>query len=231
MKLLIVEDDKRLCSILSEILEKEGYIVQSVHEIEALKKSFFDFSFDGVILDLVLGDGDGLDALAEMRYLGISVPVLILSGNTGMSTKVRGLDLGADDYLTKPFMPSEFKARIRAMLRRAPVDLVDRFMCGDLEVNASKQMACVGGRMIELSQKEYRLLEYLVFNKGNIVSRQDILKSVWGVDLRSSGNRVDVYIRYLRKKLKGISSTKIKTLHGIGYMIEEGQGSKFRLRL
>jgi DNA-binding response OmpR family regulator len=219
MRLLIAEDDKALSLFLSRGLETDGHRVHIVHDGAQAVGAFRDESPDLTILDLNLPVKDGEAALKEMRQLNAELPVLILTGRQEVETRVRCFDNGADDLMTKPFSLFELRARCRALLRRKrEAQLTLR--AGDLELSRLDHFVRRGGRALNLTNKEFALLEYLMLNRGHCSSRVELLEAVWNLDPAQTTNIVDVYVNYLRRKLRDMPpGALIRTVRGKGYMI------------
>lgn len=215
----MVEDERKLSRIIKQGLEEDGYQVEEAFDGEEALFLLRNRSYDLVILDLMLPKIDGLDVLKEFRReKGGSVPVLILTARDTVEDVVRGLDAGADDYLTKPFAFEELLARIRALLRRREQEWELRV--DDLVLDLRNRRARRGERPIELTAKEFAVLEYLMRRSGEIVSRDEIGAQVWGEDYDPSTNIVDVYINHLRKKIdQGFPRKLIHTIRGLGYTL------------
>jgi len=220
MRVLIAEDDKAVASFIQKGLTAEQYAVDLALDGEEAQYMVEQIDYDLVILDLGLPRIHGLDILKRLRTSKRSLPVLILTARSRVEDRVRGLDLGADDYLTKPFSFAELSARLRALLRRAtrPAEMVLRVE--DLELNRAERTVRRNGRLIELTPKEFALLEYLLRNARRCVTRAMILEHVWDLSFDPMTNVVDVYINYLRNKVDRESSKKlIRTVRGVGYQI------------
>ncbi len=220
MRILVVEDDKPVASFVKKGLESEQYAVDLAWNGEDARALVGETNFDLVILDLVLPKIDGLEVLKHIRSRKPSPLVLVLSGRSRVEDRVKGLDLGADDYLTKPFSFSELSARVRALLRRSPypVDIVLRVE--DLELDRAERLVRRGGRRIDLTPREFALLEYLMRNVGRCVTRAMIMEHVWNFSFDTMTNVVDVYINYLRKKVdQDFESKLIHTVRSVGYML------------
>ncbi|QDW73375.1 response regulator transcription factor [Lachnospiraceae bacterium KGMB03038] len=224
MRLLVVEDEIYLLDVLKKRLTKEHYSVDACEDgLEA-----WDFikltPYDGIILDIMLPGMDGIEILKRMRKEGNHTPVLLLTARDSIEDRVTGLDIGADDYLVKPFAFEELLARIRVMLRRKntvqPQEEV--YTLADLSVDCKSHEVARAGKQIELSAKEFALLEYLIRNQGVVLSREQIEEHIWNYDYMGSSNMVDVYIRYLRKKIDdGHEKKLIQTVRGAGYVLRE----------
>jgi DNA-binding response OmpR family regulator len=220
MRVLIAEDDKPVASFVQKGLEAEQYAVDVAQDGDEAQFMVNQFDYDVAVLDLSLPRVDGLDVLKHIRESKPALPVLILTGRNRVEDRVKGLDLGADDYLTKPFSFSELSARVRALLRRAaqPAEAVLRV--GDLELNRVERTVKRAGQAIELTPKEFALLEYLMRNSGRCVTRAMIIEHVWNLSFDTMTNVVDVYINYLRKKVDSSYEHKlIRTVRGVGYHI------------
>jgi len=214
MRLLLVEDDHALSKAVEQALSGQGYAIDAVGSAEAALFLLDQAPQDAVVLDLGLPDGDGIDVLKQMRKRWPGLPVLILTARDSVDDRVRGLDAGADDYLTKPFEIPELVARIRAITRRASGRSDNVISVGDITLNLAAQQVSLGDQLIELSGKEYRVLHTLMENQGRLMTREQIETSLyaWGDEVGS--NTVEVYIHGLRKKL---GKDFIKTVRGIGY--------------
>ena len=221
MRILVVEDEKDLNSIICSKLIKEGYNVDACYDGMAALDYMEAEHYDGAIMDIMIPGKDGVTVLRNMRENGIQVPVLFLTAKTETQDIVKGLDAGASDYMTKPFEFSELMARVRVMLRTtAPVN-ENVIVCGSLVVDMNNRQAIRDGNKIDLTVREYAILEYLARNKNVVVSREQIRANIWNVEEDVNSNVVDVYIRYLRKKIDDNYEEKlIHTIRGIGYKIE-----------
>jgi DNA-binding response OmpR family regulator len=219
MRLLIAEDDKALGLFLSRGLEADGHRVHLTHDGGAAVEAFCQELPDLTILDLNMPVKDGEQVLREVRSVDADLPVLVLTGRQEIETRVRCLDHGADDLMVKPFSLHELRARCRVLLKRKrEAKLMLR--AGDLELDRMEHSARRGGRAIELTNKEFALLEHLLLNRGQCVTRVELLESVWNFEPAQSTNIVDVYINYLRRKLKDPPPGQlIRTVRGQGYMV------------
>lgn len=220
MRILLVEDDAKLAGVLRQGLKEQGFAVDVCGDgalgLELASKT----EYDAVLLDLMLPSKDGLEMLREMRLRDRRAPVMILTARSSVDERVRGLDLGADDYLTKPFDFNELMARLRAITRRAAVEPSTVLRADDLELDPVRMEARRSGRKIELTKKEFRLLEYLLRRKGTVVTRGMILDHVWDMDYDGGSNLVEVYINYLRRKIDQDFDRKlIHTVRGTGYVL------------
>ena len=201
MKLLIVEDEKDLNEITVKELMINGYIVDSCFDGEEAYSYLSLGEYDGAILDVMLPKLDGFEVLEKIRNQGIQTPVLFLTARDAKKDIIRGLDSGADDYISKPFDFDELLARIRVMLRKKVENRENIYRCGELVINCNDYSVFRGDKPISLSAKEFQLLLYLVRNKGLVVTREQIENNLWQFDSGNTSNIIDVYIRYLRKKL------------------------------
>ena len=219
MRLLIAEDDKALALFLSRGLEVDGHRIRLAYDGDAAVDAFREDLPDLTILDLNMPVKDGETALEEMRALNADLPVLVLTGRQEVDTRVRCLDRGADDLMVKPFSLHELRARCRALLRRKR-DAKLTLRAGDLELDRLEHSARRGGETIVLTNKEFTLLEHLMLNRGQCVSRVELLDSVWNMEPAQTTNIVDVYINYLRRKLKDAPpGMLIRTVRGRGYQV------------
>ena len=220
MRILLVEDDEAVAAFVAGGLAQEGFSIDTAAEGRDAFHRALDESYDLIILDVVIPHIDGLELLGRLRKQGSAVPVLILSAKDSLEDRVRGLNCGADDYLVKPFGFAELLARVRALLRR-PADIAkSSLLVGHLKVDFSARKVTRDGRTISLTRKEFALLEYLVRNRGTVLTRAMIAEHVWDQHFDSFSNTIDVYIRYLREKLEDGSEQKlIHTVRGVGYVL------------
>ena len=220
MRLLVAEDQKDLNDIITKTLTRNHYTVDSCFDgQEAL--DYLDMAeYDAVILDIMMPKKNGLEVLKSLRASGNAVPVLLLTARDSISDRVTGLDAGADDYLIKPFAFEELLARIRAMLRKREGRAQNRCQAADLTVDLDTRTVMRGNIPITLSSKEFSILEYLITNQGIVLSRDRIEQHIWNYDYEGGSNVVDVYIRYLRKKIDdGFEPKLIHTVRGAGYVL------------
>lgn len=218
MRLLLVEDEKRMAQALCEILRQEKYDVD--HFTDGLEGMYAVESgvYDLVILDVMLPHKNGFDIAREAREKGIKTPILMLTAKSELDDKVTGLDCGADDYLTKPFMTQELLARLRVLSRRSSNVPDGRLRFGDIVLNKDTSTLFCGENSVRLSEKELRILEYLIANQGRILTRDQLAVKIWGYDSDTEYNNVEVYMSFTRKKLNFIKAeTEIKAVRGIGY--------------
>jgi DNA-binding response OmpR family regulator len=227
MRILIVEDEVKLARLIKQVLEEELFQVELASEGEQGLDMALSGNFDLLILDLMLPGMDGIEICRELRKEKSNIPVLMLTAKDAVPDRVDGLDAGADDYLTKPFAFEELLARVRALSRRKllPEDVGNPILkVEDLEVNIETHRVRRGGKLIDLTAKEYFLLEYLIRNTGRVLSRDQIISKVWKYDYDTSSNVVDIYIHYLRNKIDGKFPTKlIQTLRGTGYSLRSNK--------
>jgi two-component system copper resistance phosphate regulon response regulator CusR len=225
MRVLIVEDEKRIQDFLSRGLESAGYAVDAAMDGNTGVEMVHATEYDLIILDLNLPDIDGLQVLQKIRNRKVSPPVLILSARDTVDDRVKGLELGADDYLVKPFAFVEMLARVRALLRRGQ-PTPERLQVGDLQLDCIRRKVTRANDNIELAPKEFSILEYLMRNRGRPLSRTMIVEHVWDMDYDGLTNIVDVYIRHLRSKIDDKYPIKmIHTVRGIGYMLDAPENS------
>ena len=226
MKILVVEDEKGLREALIRSLSGEGYLADGAADGDEGYSMICSGLYDLVLLDIMLPVYDGLEVLRRIRKQEMDVPVIMLTARSTIEDKVGGMDLGADDYLTKPFAMPELLARIRMVSRRKAGNSIDnRLKAGDLILDTQTYtLSCTNNnRSVRLGAKEYQLMEYLIRNAGQIISREQITQRVWGYDTDAEYNNVDVYVSFLRKKMKFVQSeAKISSVRGVGYELEAG---------
>ena len=222
MRILIAEDERDMNRLIAKTLEKEGYGVDACFNGEAAVDYLDAAQYDAAILDVNMPKLDGFQVLKRIRDRGNDLPVLFLTARDSISDRVNGLDLGADDYLVKPFDFDELLARLRVMTRRRSGHRTSLLKLGDLQPDTGSHTVSRGRPPIELSAREYAILEYMALNKGNVLSREQIETHVWNFDYSGGSNVVDVYISYLRKKIDGGETVKlIRTVWGAGWMLKE----------
>jgi len=222
MRILIVEDEKDLAAIIKQGLEEEGYVVDVAHDGEEGLYMAESYPIDVMVLDVMLPLMDGLKVLSNLRKKGVQTPVILLTARDALLDKIKGLDTGADDYLTKPFVFEELLARIRSLIRRKTTVKEAVIRIADLEIDTASHQVRRAGKPIALSAKEYSLLEFLAYRKGSVVSRTDIIEHIYNEDADMDSNVVDVYINYLRNKIdKEFSGKLIHTVRGAGYILRE----------
>jgi heavy metal response regulator len=221
MRILVVEDERRIAAFLKRGLVEESYAVDVAYDgVEALDWAAA-VDYDLIVLDILLPRKDGIQVCCELRDRGNSVPILMLTARDTIGDRVRGLDSGADDYLVKPFAFQELLARVRALLRRSGTAKTSHLQVGDLALDTLTRRASRGGQVVELTTREYALLEFLMRHPGQALSRTQIVEHVWNYDFFTTSNVVDVYVGYLRRKIDREYEVKlIKTVRGVGYKIE-----------
>ena len=221
MYILVVEDERRLAQVVRKVLEEEGHTVDVANDGEEGLAIAMDGSHDVIVLDILLPGIDGFEVCRSLRANRVDTPVLLLTALDAVEDRVRGLDAGADDYLPKPFAFQELLARLRALgRRRVQAHEPDQLQTADLMLDLRRRRAARDGRTIDLSPKEFGLLEFLMRNQGRVVTRTHILDHVWGYDYSPESNLVDVYVTYLRRKVdRGHSRSLIRTVRGSGYAL------------
>jgi len=224
VRILVVEDERKYLDILLRSLKSEGYTVDGVGQAALAIEYLNSFHYDLVILDLQLPDGSGNSLLKRMRETGHTMPVLVLTAHSELESKVETFRAGADDYVVKPVAITELTIRVQALLRRGPALMETVVRAADLEINRLTRQVKRDGRRIELSPKEYSLLEYLSLHPGRILSRSMIVENIWDQSFDGVTNIVDVYIGHLRSKVdEGHSRKLIRTVRGLGYMLDLDQ--------
>ncbi len=221
MNILIVDDDKQLREKLRKVLEGQHYQVETAADgEEALDKIWAD-TYDLVVLDIMMPQVDGLAVLQELRAGNIKVPVLMLTARGDIDDRIKGLDLGADDYLAKPFSLAELLARMRALLRRGG-EHTPLLSAGEITLDTVRRIVSKHGEFVELTAKEFSILEFLLYNKGRAVSRFNLAEHVWGdnFDPFSMSNFIDVHMKNLRRKIKTGDTSLIRTIRGVGFIID-----------
>ena len=222
MRILVAEDDAPLAEFLNQRLQQEQFAVQVVADGREAQRLAAEQSYDAVLLDLGLPGTPGLEVLRGIRSNNPDLPVLIVTGSCLVEERVRGLDAGADDYVAKPFAFAELAARLRAVIRRGNRPARSVLKVADLELDRVTHLVQRAGRAIELSPKEFALLEFLMRNLGQAVSRTEIIEQVWKLNYDTMTNVVDVYINYLRRKIdSGFDKRLIRTIRGVGYQIND----------
>lgn len=222
MRILVIEDERKVASFIKRGLEEERYIVELAADGQMGIDMALANHFDAIVLDVMLPKKDGFAVLGELRAARNTTPVLMLTARAGMEDRVTGLDLGADDYLAKPFHFEELAARLRSILRRSSVEKSTKISVSDLILDTVAHVAYRWEKEIELTTKEYALLEYLIRNKGRIVSRSMITQHVWKHNFDTESNIIDVYIKRLRAKIERPGSPRLlNSIRGVGYRMKE----------
>jgi two-component system OmpR family response regulator len=220
MRVLVVEDSVKMAAVLKRGLEEEGYAVDVAGTGQDGLWMAVENPNDVIVLDIVLPDMDGFEVCRRLRGSGQRAPVLMLTARDAVPDRVRGLDSGADDYLTKPFAFTEFAARIRALLRRGPSERPARLAVGDLILDPAARITRRGDTVIELSAKEFSLLQYFMTHSGEVLSRTRLIEHVWDFAYEGGSNIVDVYVRYLREKIdRPFGTRSLETVRGAGYRL------------
>jgi len=224
VNILLVEDDKRISEFIVKGLEEKGMHVQLASSGDEARKLILNGDWDLILMDIMLPGIDGIQLTKMIRFKKDYTPILMLSALSDTTDKIDALDGGADDYLTKPFHFSELLSRINALTRRTKFNYENKtnyYSCGDLQLDPEKHVVTQNGKVIDLSPKEYKLLLYLLENKGRVISRTQILEQVWGIQYDTNTNVVDVYISYIRNKIDETKGKLIHTIKGTGYMLQE----------
>ena len=222
MRVLVVEDEPGIAQFIRQGLSEAGYAVDVAYDGKEGLDYAFVAAYDVLVLDILLPKLDGLRVLRALRDRGIKTPVLLLTAKDTVEDRVRGLDVGADDYLVKPFAFPELVARLRALLRRPPLQMDPILRFGDLEMDTARREGRRGGRLIELSPREFTLLDYLMRHPRHVLTRTQIAEHVWNFDFFNDSNVVDVYIGYLRRKIdRGFDRPLLHTVRGVGYRFSD----------
>lgn len=220
MRILVVEDERRLAQALMAILEGEKYMVDTVYD----GGDGYDYGqsgiYDAIILDVMLPVMDGFEVAKKLRENKIDTPILMLTARDSVDDKISGLDIGADDYMTKPFEPKELLARIRSVTRRKGEVVIDDLVFGDIRLELSAGELYCGSKMVRLNFKEFEIMKLLMSNPGGTFSKDDLIVKVWGYDSDATDNNVEAYISFLRKKLRHIGATvNIEAIRKVGYRL------------
>lgn len=224
MKILIVEDEEELCNSLKESLLKEQFVVETAADYSTASEKIEIYEYDCILLDIGLPDGSGLDILEELKEKEKSENIIIISAKDSLDDKLMGLNLGADDYLTKPFHIAELNARIKAVLRRKKLDAKQRLEYGNLSLDLEERKAFVNKKDVPLNRKEFDILNYFLFNKNRLITKTALAEYVWGDNIDQADNFDFIYyqMKNLRKKLRKVEANlKIEAVYGIGYRITE----------
>ncbi len=221
MKVLVIEDEKKIASFIRKGMEARGFVVEMAHSGDEGYLLATTRAYDAVILDIMLPGRDGLSILRNLRERKIPVPVILLTARSELNERLEGLNLGADDYITKPFFIEELMARVHAVTRRAAGTGQSLLQVGDLTMNLLTREVCRGDARIELTPREFTLLEHLMRSPGRVLTRVQICEQVWDYHFDPGTNLVDVYVQRLRKKVDGASEPKLlETVRGVGYRIQ-----------
>ncbi len=224
MKVLIVEDEKELALTLKKGLEENSFAVDVSHDGEDGLFMAENYPYDVLLLDIMLPKMDGLAILNTLRKKKIDIPVVLLTARGEVEDRIKGLNIGADDYIAKPFDFSELLARLRSVIRRSKGKPAPVIVIGDLTIDTNSREIRRGGRDIKLSAKEYNMLEYLALNKNRVIGRTELMEHIYEMDADPDSNIIDVYINYLRNKIdKDFSVQLIHTVRGAGYVLKEGK--------
>ncbi len=223
MRILVAEDERKVASFIRQGLQEEGHAVEVAADGEAALELLLEGpTYDLIVLDLMLPKRDGFEVLKTMRQRRIQTPVLVLTARDAVADKVAGLDLGADDYLTKPFAFDELLARVRALLRRSAGQHAPLLRLADLTLDPASRSVTRNGRRITLTSREYALLEYFLRNAGRVLTRPMIAQHVWGLAFDTESNLIDVYVGYLRRKIDGPGDRRLlHTIRGAGYTLSD----------
>ena len=221
MRLLVVEDERKMAEALANGLRRSGYAVDLTHDVETALANARVYDYDAVVLDVMLPGRNGFDLCQALRSEHRWSPILMLTARDGVADRIRGLDAGADDYLVKPFAFEELLARLRALVRRQPAERPSRLVVGDLTVDPATHEVTRADRDVNLTAREFAVLEFLARRPGEVVTRTDLLEHVWDQNYLGSTNVVDVYVGYLRKKLElPFGRSLIRTVRGVGFVLE-----------
>lgn len=222
MRALLVEDEEKLSSVIARGLKAEGFAIDTAADGARGLEMALAYAYDIIVLDIMLPRLSGSEVLRDIRTHNRQVPILMLTAKDSVADKVKHMDAGADDYLTKPFSFEELLVRMRALMRRAPAQRSDVIKIADLEIDRLAHQVKRAGKRVDLSAKEYALLEYMALNTGRVLSRTMIIEHVWDESFEALTNIVDVYVRQLRTKVdEGFGKKLIKTVRGVGYSLSE----------
>jgi two-component system copper resistance phosphate regulon response regulator CusR len=221
LRILVIEDEKKAAAFLAKGLREAGFAVDVAHDGESGLERARANKFDLLIVDIMLPQKDGWEVVSELKADGVRTPILFLTARDSVRDRVKGLELGADDYLVKPFAFSELLARVRSVLRRAPQRDPQHLRIADLEIDMQRHRATRSGEPLNVTPKEFLLLAYLVRSAGEVVSRAEIAEQVWDIGFKTDTNVVDVVVRRLRSKVDDPFKTKlIQTIRGVGYVLK-----------
>jgi len=226
MRILVVEDERDMNRLIVKMLSKAGYSVDGCFDGEDALEHLLGAEYDAILLDVMLPKLDGYSLLKRLRAQGSDTPVLFLTARDAVADRVKGLDLGADDYLVKPFDFDELLARIRVMTRKRVGSRSNQFILGDLEVNVERRTAVRGGVEISLLPKEFTILEFMIRNQGIVLSRERLENQIWNYEYAGSSNNIDGYMSRLRKKIDGGHAQKLlHTIRGVGWVLRLEEGA------
>lgn len=220
MRILIVEDNEKLAKYTEQMLSEEGYAVDVVLDGESGERMVRNGNYDLVVLDIMLPKKDGISVCKSLRDDNVNLPIIMITARGELEDKILGLDSGADDYLVKPFEMKELLARTRALLRRPADKMINKLEVQDLVLDNAKHVVTKAGKVVPLTLKEYAILEYLMLNVDQVVTREQLLEHCWDFAYSAFSNITDVYIKQLRKKLKDTDEKYIKTIRGVGYAFQ-----------
>ena len=224
MRVLVAEDERDLNNIVCKKLTAEGYSADACYDGKEALEYIEAAEYDVIILDVMMPEMDGFELIKTVRSCGISTPVIFLTARDSVEDRIAGLDLGASDYVIKPFSLAELMARVRAAVRKSSGNATNIYEIADMTVDTATKKVVRGGKEIDLSAKEFALLEFMIRNKGVVLSREKIENNIWNFDYEGGTNAVDVYIRYLRRKIdEGFDTKLIHTVRGSGYVLREGK--------
>jgi two-component system, OmpR family, response regulator len=222
MKLLVIEDEAKIARLLKKGFQEHGYEVDVSNDGDEGLDRASKSRYDAIVLDITIPKQDGLSVLRDLRSRKVTTPVMILTARGDVRDRVEGLSLGADDYMAKPFAMDEVVARVRALIRRVTGETITLYKVGDLTMNLLTREVTRGGRRIELTSREFRLLEYLMRIPGQVVTRTQLIERVWEYHFDPGTNLVDVYIQRLRRKIDDVDPKLIHTIRGVGYTVSVG---------
>jgi len=224
MKILIIEDEPELSKVISESLAKEHFIIETAVDYNTASEKVFVYDYDCILLDIMLPGGTGIDILNELKKTGKDANIIIISAKDSLEDKLKGLSLGADDYLTKPFHLAELNARVHAVLRRKKLEGKNTLEYGNLTLDIERRQVSINDKTINLNRKEFDILEYFLLNKSRLVTRTALAEHVWGDNIDQADNFDFIYyqIKNLRKKLQESHATiTIEAIYGVGYKLKE----------
>jgi len=221
MKILVTEDELQVLKMVARRLSEEGYVVDTAEDGKVSLDLINTYKYDCIVLDIMLPSIDGLSIIQSVRAKKINTPILLLTAKSSVSDRVKGLEIGADDYLIKPFSLDELVARVKTLLRRETLKIINELSISDLNLNLSTREVRRAGKVIELTSKEYALLEYLLRNKDRLLTKAQIAENIWNYDFEYDSNIVEVYINYLRRKVdKNFKEKLIHNVWGSGYILK-----------